>query len=423
MPSQEAGAEHSLAFLHDLALDKMHPLSQAEREATELVHEAFRSADSIVVRLGGKAGRLGESVVGTALLEGILHALEIVGKAGTRVTIVVDEGVGELFDARDYQQAFWQDIEVLTAPFMQAQEVPKSMLELRGGERLLIVDAHGGNDGLPEVVVEEQDGRRVTKLVRLFRVGVRSYAVRGAHRRYADFVEDLLGLPARSIGDEQAQPRIRLSERDEGRYKDLVEQFGIDEDALRIVCSFQSVVVAKCYTGWDEGIMDFCRYLSNHFPATRVQFLLACGPDEQNPIGARRTDLEEVYGEIAGVNDNARIIVRETPSLRDLAIIMGHAAMVLANDTGPGHVAGAVEVPTITPYLPGTIYSMQVWASSLWHRGVTLEPNIFSYQQIEAAVLWDRTDVIDRIAPERLVEQMKKVLDQRPRKARFLERD
>lgn len=33
---------------------------------------------------------------------------------------------------------------------------------------------------------------------------------------------------------------------------------------------------------------------------------------------------------------------------------------------------------------------------------MTLEPNPYSFHELEAAVLWDRTDIIDAIAPEEL---------------------
>jgi glycosyl transferase family 9 (putative heptosyltransferase) len=60
-------------------------------------------------------------------------------------------------------------------------------------------------------------------------------------------------------------------------------------------------------------------------------------------------------------------------------VILRRARLALSNDTGPGHLAGALGIPTITPFLPGAVYSRQVWASTLWHRGVTIEPS--SYQR------------------------------------------
>jgi ADP-heptose:LPS heptosyltransferase len=79
--------------------------------------------------------------------------------------------------------------------------------------------------------------------------------------------------------------------------------------------------------------------------------------------------------------------------------------LVLSNDTGPGHLAGALSIPTITPFLPGGVYSKEVWASSLWHHGVTLEPSPFTTQEIESAVICDDTAVIDRVPPESIVAE------------------
>ena len=97
-----------------------------------------------------------------------------------------------------------------------------------------------------------------------------------------------------------------------------------------------------------------------------------------------------------------RVIVATTPSLLDLAVILRHATLALSNDTGPGHLAGALAIPTITPFLPGAVYSRQVWASTLSHRGVTLDPSPYSYDAITAEIFAGRTDIINTIPPEYL---------------------
>jgi hypothetical protein len=247
--------------------------------------------------------------------------------------------------------------------------------------------------------------RRVTTLSHLFRVGVRSYAARGPYRRYADFVEELFDLPAGTINGLEAQPRIRLSARDEENYPRIASQWGLHPDAFQIVCFFQSIVLAKCYGRWDEVMMLFCDFFARHFPQKRVEFIIACGPDELHPAGLKKADIAEAFSTFTGKVQNARVLVGSTPSLRDLAILVNHAALVFSNDTGPGHLAGALHIPIIVPYLPGSLYSKQVWSSTLWHRGVTLEPNPFSYQQVKEAILWDRTEIIDSIAPQRLCNE------------------
>ncbi len=143
--------------------------------------------------------------------------------------------------------------------------------------------------------------------------------------------------------------------------------------------------------------------VARRFPRQQLDFLIACGPDADLPEGVRLADMAAEFADFTGTRQNARTVVRATPALRDLAILVRHAALVLSNDTGPGHLAGALQVPTIVPYLPGNVYSKAVWASTPWHHGVTLEPNPFPAQRIEAAVLWDSTDIIDSIPAERLI--------------------
>ncbi|GHO92936.1 hypothetical protein KSF_029840 [Reticulibacter mediterranei] len=403
--TEETQQTFSMSFLHDLAQDKRRPLSASEQAILDSAAQAFRQADAISVRLGGKAGRLGESVVGTGLLEAILQAIIYAGKAGTPLSIVVDETARPLFNEQLYQEAFWPQITL-------SNHNSEEDAQLQAGQHLLVCDLHGAHDGMPSLHREKLanvEGNIIT-LSHLFRVGVRSYAQRGPQRRYADFVETLLGLPAGAIDGTLAQPRIRLGPEDEARYPVLAEQYQFEPDALHIICFFQSVVIAKCYWRWDEVMAQFCRYMAQHFSQQKISFLIACGPDELHPEGLRQADFSEEFGAFSGTNNNAMVRVGSPASLRDLAILAQHSSLALSDDTGPSHIAGAVQVPTITPFLPGNIYSHTIWSSTLWHRGVTLEPNPFSYQQIEAAILWNRTAIIDSIPPELLVAEAIKSL-------------
>lgn len=394
----------SLSFLHEQAVDSKRSLSEQERELLTTIRQALQQADAILMLLGGKAGRLGECVVGTALLDGILLTLSMIGKAGTPLTLLVDEGAAALFDQQVYQEQCWPSITVLPSSLEQAAVLVRQVQ----AKHILVLDLHGAHDAMPfvqyEQIEERAEPKTITTLGHLFRVGVRSYALRGPVRRYADFCEALFSLPAWTLNGQYVQPRILLSSAEEARYPLLARTFDLDAQALQITCFFQSVVPAKCYCRWDEVLMLLCEYFAQHFPGKKLDFVLACGPDATVPEGIRKKDLETDFQDFTGVEQNARVLVYFTPSLRDLAILTRHAACVLSNDTGPGHIAGALAVPTITPYLPGNIYSKQVWASSLWHHGVTLEPNPFSFREIEAAILWDRTGIIDSIPPATLLD-------------------
>src|SRR5690242_12061604 len=94
--------------------------------------------------------------------------------------------------------------------------------------------------------------RQITTLANLQRVALRSYAIRGPRRRYADFFEEVFLLSGGILRAASVQPRIYVPGADAARYPQLARAFGLDADALLIVCFFQSVVAAKCYERWDE---------------------------------------------------------------------------------------------------------------------------------------------------------------------------
>jgi ADP-heptose:LPS heptosyltransferase len=242
--------------------------------------------------------------------------------------------------------------------------------------------------------------RRATTLANLHRLALRGYAARGPQRRYAAFFEEVFRLSGESLRAASVQPRIYIPSADAARYPQLARAFGLDVDALLIVCFFQSVVAAKCYERWDDVMALVAAHIARRYPGRRVNFFVACGPDAAQPV--HRQDLAAILGGFTGSRNNARVIVATTPSLLDLAVILRQARLSLSNDTGPGHLAGALGIPTITPFLPGAVYSRQVWASTLWHRGVTLNPSLYSYEAITAEIFAGRTDIINTIPPERL---------------------
>jgi hypothetical protein len=399
MTDQQQTQALSMAFLHDYALDKQRRLSEDEQHILDRTKILFQQADEISVYLGGKAGRLGECIVETGLLNAMLQALQATGKAGIQVTIFVDGGVIELFNELLYQHYYWPQIHIIAS----TTSMVETDTQQANGKHRLAIDFHGGHDGMPILQVAESDTDSSRSLLAyLFRVGVRSYAQRGPVRRYADFIEELFSLPQGTIESEKAQPGILLAPEDEARYAFLSRELHMDSEAIQIVCFFQSVVLAKCYERWDEVMQLLCEYLAQHSPAQKVDFLIACGPDNDVPEGFKKADIEEWLQPFTGVNNNARVLVCSLPSLRDLALLIKHATLVLANDTGPGHIAGALGIHTVTPYLPGNIYSKQVWSSTLWHHGVTLEQHTLTYRELEAAVLWGKTDIINSIPPQDL---------------------
>lgn len=406
----------SLAFLERLALDAGAPLTETERDILDHARAALDGAGAVVIHIGGRSGRLGEAIVGTAFLEGTLQTLAAVGRAHTPVTAIIDDSITEIMPEAEYQARYWPEITVTVASPSDVERlgmasyasVPSVPAHTHTRD-ILALDFHGEHDGAPTLATTRTPtGGQLTTLARLNRVALRGYAARGPEQRYAAFFRDLFRLPAERLSGKQAQPRVYIPADDLARYPQVARAFGLETDALLIVCFFQSVVAAKCYEGWDEVMAPIAEQVGKRYPGRRITFFVACGPDDDQPV--HQEDVAAIFGGFTGYRGNARVVVATTPSLRDLAIILRHAALALANDTGPGHLAGALSVPTVAPYLPGALYSRRVWASSLWHRGVTITPNPYSFAALKAEVFTGRNEIINRIPSEHLAEEALKML-------------
>lgn len=379
-----------------------HEIAPVQELSSLQVHQRLLGqATAVVILLGGKAGRLGECVVGTAFLEGTLLALRALQQEGMPIHVLIDKESLDIFNEENYQQVYWPEISI------QAMYSPLDVTALAStlplaklGKKILVLDFHGAHDGLPVLSHEELAECSFTLVGHLFRMGLRNYAHRGPERRYADFICDLFALPYATLAGSAVQPRLRLSIAEKHRYQQLIASCDLSPETVSIMCFFQSVVPAKCYELWDEVMQLLCQYFADAFPGQHLDFLVACGPDKALPDGFKRADIAEWLEDFTGVQHNARVHIYSTASLRDLAILTSHANLVLSNDTGPGHIAGALAIPTIVPFLPGTIYARPIWSSTLYHHGITLEPNPYSYQQIAAAITWGKTDIIDSISPK-----------------------
>lgn len=406
---------YDLAFMSKLARDPGYILSSQEKLSLQANQQALRQASNIIILLGGKAGRLGECVVGTALLEGTLQILRSLHKENIPVQIFIDQSSGTLFNISCYQQAYWPEISIqLTATPLTAEDLISILPAAGTDKETLVLDFHGAHDGMPAHTPRPGAAGILNVLDNLFRVGIRYYAQRGPERRYADFLCELFALPASTLSGSTTQPCIRLTSADEQRYQQIQHSISLASDSILIVCFFQSVVLAKCYELWDEVLQMICEYAAQKMPGQKISFVLPCGPDEHLPPGFKKADMIEWLQPFSGVQDNARVYFYSTETLRDLAILSSQATLALSDDTGPGHIAGALHIPTIVPFLPGNIYARFIWSSTLWHHGVTLDPNPYSDQQVESAVIWGKTDIINSIPPISLYQEAVRVFENPP---------
>ncbi len=406
--------KYDLSFLAEKAVNEQRIFSIQEQHSLAFVSQSLRTTDMLLISLGGKAGRLGECIVASALLEGVLQALLFLHRS-IPVRINIDAGAASLFDQRLYQQRYWPQISVVSVEPALALD-PVQELFSGNPQQVLTLDFHGSHDGMPSAqqYTSEREGILHThiSLANLFRVGIRNYAQRGPLRRYADFITELFSLPRASIEGTKAQPTLYLSAQERASYQQLLQTFQLGSYDFPIVCFFQSMVLAKCYERWDEVMHLLCAYYAAHNPQQVIDFIVACGPDAEQPAGFKKVDILAWFEDFHAQHENAHVHVVSIASLHELAIITSQARLVLSNDTGPAHMAGALGVSVVIPYLPGNLYSMRVWSSSLWHHGVTLDEQRYSYRELESAILWGKTDIIDSIPPQLLYQQILSIVTQ-----------
>jgi hypothetical protein len=404
---------YDLAFLAERALDQRRDFSVQERQYISLLKQTLHDADALIICLGGRAGRLGECVVGSALLEGVLQVVLFLRKCALPVYISVDKVAVQLFDQQLYQQRYWSEISVVAGTKPLTIDDMQHICTV-DTQHVLMLDFHGAHDDMPYMVQRTfRQGDIVgmhTWLANVFRVGVRYYSRRGPLRRYIDCISDLFGIPYGAIEGKIVQPRLYLSTQEIASYGDLLKTLQINPPVFPVVCFFQSMVLAKCYERWDEVMHLMSRYVAQRIPQRPIDFIIACGPDTEQPAGFKKIDIIEWFQDFEREHENAHVHVIAISSLRELAIVTSQARLVLSNDTGPSHIAGALAVPVVVPYLPGDLYSMRVWSSSLWHHGVTADEQRYNYQELEASILWGRTEIIDSIAPARLFQTVLSIL-------------
>jgi len=154
-------ANFEMPWLQQLALDSDYPLTKADERVVELAHAALLRTDAVELHLGGKAGRLGECIVETAFLDGILHLLEQLGKAGTPITIFVDEAASSLFDDATYADQFWPGVHFQPASdrAMNGEHGELLTSDEHEPRHLLALDFHGTHEGVPYLQRSEQPRR------------------------------------------------------------------------------------------------------------------------------------------------------------------------------------------------------------------------------------------------------------------------
>jgi hypothetical protein len=148
---------YELAFLDELAQDASRGLTKSETRILGIARQALEAADAVVVHFGGRAGRLGEAIVGTSFLEGTLQTLAVVGKQHTQLTVIIDASIAELMSVAEYRRRYWPEIAVIVAAPGEVNRVGLASFADKSARNILALDFHGEHDGAPYLTIETID--------------------------------------------------------------------------------------------------------------------------------------------------------------------------------------------------------------------------------------------------------------------------
>ena len=148
---------YELAFVHELAQDASRIITPSEARILRLARAALEAADAVVIHFGGKSGRLGEAIVGTAFLEGTLQTLAAVGKQHTPLTVIIDDSIAELISASEYRARYWPEIAVTVAAPDEVDRMCLASFADPTARNILALDFHAEHDGPPYLTIETID--------------------------------------------------------------------------------------------------------------------------------------------------------------------------------------------------------------------------------------------------------------------------
>jgi hypothetical protein len=148
---------YELAFLDELAQDASRGLTKSETRILGIARQALEAADAVVVHFGGRAGRLGEAIVGTSFLEGTLQTLAVVGKQHTQLTVIIDASIAELMSVAEYRRRYWPEVAVIVAAPGEVNRVGLASFADKSARNVLVLDFHAEHDGAPYLTIETID--------------------------------------------------------------------------------------------------------------------------------------------------------------------------------------------------------------------------------------------------------------------------
>ncbi len=372
------------------------PVDQQEGNAAlKEARQALEKADRVYVVLGGP---IGDAVISTAYFSGIQEALAHLGK-NTPITLVVSNEQGDLFSG--FASG---NVTVLKTP-QNGVERAWSLSESLGDRNPLILGFDDYNGQSPTITSGEQmAGKNVTTITNLLASAIELYNNETDDtRRFSHYVEELFLLPKDSIDPDKAKPKIILPQNKDQLYEAFTTRTGIDRGKPQLAVVVEASMPGKRYSM--EHWASVLSQISQQHP--QQQFNIIFNPQSQTP-GYTRTAIEDALRQ-AGVLDKAHLV---SGSLLELAVLLERQDVVLSNDTGLAHVAGALEngPPVVTLFLP-KVFTPKFWVSSKKQIPVTLPPDEeAALPAVDPQESDEQKKPINKISPQKIAQKALELL-------------
>ncbi len=339
-----------------------------EQEAEQALAEtkvAFDNTDHIYLIMD--YSHIGDIVIATGYLNAVTDALRKTGK-NTNITLVVNQAHGEIYDplARP-------GLTILKVPLGQGVQKAQSSIDSSADTNPLVLEFNSMNRNNPTVTTNQTNGKNVTTVQNLLQLAIALYNNRtDGDGRYAHFVEELFSLTQDSLDKTAAQPMVELPPNKDNIYDQLATKFGIDKTKPQIAIVVEASGRSKRYPldSWAQVITELSRVHPDY------QFNIIYNPASTEP-GFQEADIRSSLG----VLGQSHLV---GASLIEDAVLFEKQKLVLSNDTGLAHVAGALRNgPNVgMVFLPNQA-SPNVWISSKKQKAINVQDPLAVASQAE----------------------------------------
>ncbi len=286
-------------------------------KALQYINNSFKNSPHVYITL---SGAIGDVIHTTAYIDGIRQYAQSLGP-GKRITIIVPPNLKDLLTplANKY------NYELITEQRHRCVEKADNMIKSVNEKGAVVFDFDFTEDNGPYPILEDAGNSNII-IHELLSTAVGLYPNdRAGSKRYAEYLGDLLNIPAAQRLN--IRPQLPLPANANDIYTDLERRYGIDTNKKQV-----AVVI--------EGSGEYKRYSLDNWLAVLKQ-LEDDGIEFNiiyNPTGGnyQEAELHRVFDQVK----NSKLL---PTNLTESSVLLQRQKLVLSNDTGLAHIAAVVE--------------------------------------------------------------------------------